>query len=361
MTLAFGLLGVIFHIKGQTLTGLEKTQGMQPSVKVEFNKNVEFLGYALHIGEPEDEPFEASNSHPLRQDLNEKRSQLKGEESLIKIFELGAELSYSFFVELFTRMDELPHEREYQIPNDILQNNRLNTPADLALMQEIMKQVNVFYQVSEFEQFWESSQSWYAKAKAEIDEIKPDENVIKTMEGFYEQKFLVYRIIPSLTFWSGPGFGFYEEGKKGNTAYFVLGPLSDDFRFNLDDRLKTLAIHEFGHSFVNHVLETTCSDLINDTESLFAPIVEKMRPQGYPEWQYCVNEHFVRAGEVLIPELMNDTTLSESNLMWNTEEKDFIYLPFIVHQLRSYRIEKDLSYKESIQKTMLDLKNKFKP
>jgi hypothetical protein len=122
-----------------------------------------------------------------------------------------------------------------------------------------------------------------------------------------------------------------------------------------------MAIHEFGHSFVNHLLETTCSDLIKSTTSLFEPISEKQRLQGYPEWQYCINEHFVRAGEVLIPELMKDMTLSESNLKWNTMEKNFIYLPFIVEQLRRYRIEKGLTYTQSIQKTMLDLKKKFMP
>ena len=59
--------------------------------------------------------------------------------------------------------------------------------------------------------------------------------------------------------------------------------------------------------------------------------------------------------------LMNDTMQSESNLRWNTEEKEFIYLPFIVDQLRIYRIEKGLSFKQSIRKTMLDLKKEFMP
>jgi len=58
---------------------------------------------------------------------------------------------------------------------------------------------------------------------------------------------------------------------------------------------------------------------------------------------------------------MNDTMQSESNLRWNTEEKEFIYLPFIVDQLRIYRIEKGLSFKQSIRKTMLDLKKEFMP
>jgi hypothetical protein len=74
---------------------------------------------------------------------------------------------------------------------------------------------------------------------------------------------------------------------------------------------------------------------------------------------YATTEHFVRAGEVLIPELLNDTVMSESNLLWNTEERSFIYLPFIVDRLRNYRITERLSFEQSIRNTMMDLQNEY--
>lgn len=72
-------------------------------------------------------------------------------------------------------------------------------------------------------------------------------------------------------------------------------------------------------------------------------------------------EHFVRAGEVLIPELLNDTAMSESTLELYTNERSFIYLPFIVDRLRACRIEEGLSYELSIRNTMEDLKNEYLP
>ena len=181
--------------------------------------------------------------------------------------------------------------------------------------------------------------------------------LIDVLENFYGQQFAKYKIIPSLTFWPGPGFGF--EGE--NIAFFVLGPFNHDLNFNNTERLKTLAIHEFGHAFANHILETSCINIIEETRPLFDPIAESMYSQSYPKWSYCVDEHFVRAGEVLIPEMMNNKSLSESNLLFNTEEKNFIYLPFIVDQLRKYRILEGLSYEESAKKTLQDLKKKFMP
>jgi hypothetical protein len=188
----------------------------------------------------------------------------------------------------------------------------------------------------------------------DITEIKPKDRVFETMEEFYQQKFSTYKIIPSLTIQPGPGFGFKEKGNQ--TAYFVLGPHTEDFRFDNSDQLRRLAIHEFGHSFVNPLMDESFASIISDTESLFGPIANKMNEQGYPQWWYCVNEHFVRAGEVLILELMNDNSLSKSVLKKDTEVKDFIYLPFVVNRLRTYRIEQGNSYVQSVRRTMLDLK-----
>lgn len=125
------------------------------------------------------------------------------------------------------------------------------------------------------------------------------------------------------------------------------------------EQARTLAIHEFGHSFVNHLLETTAADLIKETSPLYEPISTGMSAQGCPEWSYAITEHFVRAGEVLIPELLNDTAMSDSTLQWNTKERSFIYLPFIVERLRTYRITEGLSYELSIRNTMEDLKSEY--
>jgi hypothetical protein len=208
-------------LHAQTLPPSEEEVNNGHSINIEFNKNIEFLGYILYIGEPANESSQPS-THPLRLMLDGKRSKLKDEESLLKVFELGTELSYSLFVELFVRFDELPLSAESKIPDNIMHSHYLKTPDDSARVYEIMEHLIIFYQLSEFDQFWETSQAWYEKALMEINTIKPEDKWIETMEEFYEQKFVEYKIIPSLTLWSGPGFGFNEVGESGSTAYFVL-------------------------------------------------------------------------------------------------------------------------------------------
>src|SRR5690606_25335904 len=102
--IAFGLLCASISAKGQSQPAVERVEDSKDIVTIEFLKNIEFLGYVLHIGEPEDEPSQSAANHPLRLALDEKRHKLKNEESITKIFELGEALPYSLFVKLFTKM-----------------------------------------------------------------------------------------------------------------------------------------------------------------------------------------------------------------------------------------------------------------
>ena len=70
--------------------------------------------------------------------------------------------------------------------------------------------------------------------------------------------------------------------------------------------LVAVIIHEFGHSFVNPVVDSIPPVDISKTERLFEPIKSAMEKQGYNTWKTCLYEHFVRAGEVVIAKLLDD-------------------------------------------------------
>ena len=177
------------------------------------------------------------------------------------------------------------------------------------------------------------------------------------MEKFYEHEFSSYQIVPSLTIWSGPGWGFKSANEQ--IATFVLGPLEKNYDYSDKERFQNLAIHEFGHSFVNDVVLENASDIIEETQNLFLPIKESMIPQGYSNWETCVNEHFVRAGEIIVPELMGDSSISTDLLQDYTEKRKFTYLSFIVDKMKYYRIQKNYSFKESVRKALIDVQKNF--
>ncbi|MEN2280597.1 DUF4932 domain-containing protein [Algoriphagus sp. SE2] len=318
------------------------------TIEIRFNKNIELLGYLIELGDPsENDP-----NHPISIAINQFPED-KNNPALAKLFELGETMDYSTLVQLMYRLPEFPHKEGMEYSDEILSS----TAFDPKLIQSIFEQVNQFSKLSHFDELWDNLEAARSATSSLLDERKPSMELITELERFYGQSYAAYEIVPSLTLWSGSGFGI--RSQEENKATFVLGPLVKNYDFT-SEVFSSLTIHEFGHSFVNHIVEEN-SDIISKTSELFEEIESSMRQQGYTNWPTCVLEHFVRAGEVIIPELMGDHTTSQSNLQYHTIEKDFIYLEYLIDRLKEYRLNQGLLYSEAVSNTMKDFQIKLQP
>src|SRR5215204_4883912 len=115
-------------------------------------------------------------------------------------------------------------------------------------------------------------------------------------------------------------------------------------KFGLDNKALFLlnARHEFGHSFVNSLLERAdVSALINKHTELFTPALQKvMGDQNYGTWWDCVAEHLVRLGEIRIAERSRDSILATKLRFENIEKKKFIFLPELEEKVKQYESNK---------------------
>jgi hypothetical protein len=178
------------------------------------------------------------------------------------------------------------------------------------------------------------------------------------METFYKKTFDNYILAPSLTIPKGMGFGL-NFTKRGNTRLFnVFGAFeAQSFQqintlnlgFANPQRLRELSIHEFGHSFVNPIIDSLPQEQIAATERLFEPIKAVMEQQGYNTWRVCLYEHFVRAGEVVIANLLGDTVGAQMLQTHYINDRKFIYLPSIINKLEIYQKKKQPYYKAALQ------------
>ncbi|MEO6547117.1 MAG: DUF4932 domain-containing protein [Ferruginibacter sp.] len=152
-----------------------------------------------------------------------------------------------------------------------------------------------------------------------INEVK--QNIppayINKMEKYYGQSISAYNYYPNpfdvvpydTVFWHGNGPII--KTKNGyvasmmTSAYLPLDKKSSindysQFGFNHPATINTIITHEFGHSFVNPVLEKY-ERKINESSSLMSDaLVNKMGPIGYGNWLTCIIEHLVRLGEIRI-------------------------------------------------------------
>ncbi|RYZ94665.1 MAG: DUF4932 domain-containing protein, partial [Sphingobacteriaceae bacterium] len=199
---------------------------------------------------------------------------------------------------------------------------------------------------------------YYSNVLKQVNSGLPSNEFIVLMEKFYQQHFDEYNLIPSLTIPPTMGFGvqyrlnnktkiFNAFGSLGIQNY--LGNAKPNMGFGNKDKLRELSTHEFGHSFVNHVIDSIDNELIAQTEKLFIPVKSGMVKQGYTTWRICLYEHFVRAGEIIIANNLGNKAGAEQLRFDYIIKRKFIYLPVIIKVLERYNTEHNTSYPEAVK------------
>ncbi|WP_224489974.1 DUF4932 domain-containing protein [Robertkochia flava] len=327
--------------------------GQQKDVRIHFKKNIELFGYLVHLAEP----LYSDPEHPVTLALNRSETD-RTHPVLPRIFELSSDMTYAFLVDLLYTLPPLPLQEGFDTDAYVKGKYGHKTPEEAEKISTIIAALDEFVQTADFGKIWEHLAPYRTEVLDILEKNKPSASFLAQMEEVYQQEFSIYEIVPSLTVWPTAGWGFRKpEAKK---AVYILGPLEKDYDYNHPEKFLNLALHEFGHSFVNGVvLKHTAA--IRQTKSLFAPLKESMRLQGYPGWEDCLVEHFVRAGEIFVPDPTGKQSQTGDLLRHYTEDRQFVYLPFVVDKLTTYRGQQGLSYEQAVQQTLEDLKKRFLP
>lgn len=100
----------------------------------------------------------------------------------------------------------------------------------------------------------------------------------------------------------GGNFGesvIYPNGKKD--IFAIMGAMGVDEkgipRFSTEGELPVL-IHEFSHSFVNHIVDENPQPFAVSCEKIYKAVAEKMRAQAYGGWKTPLNESLVRVSVI---------------------------------------------------------------
>ncbi|MRS63923.1 DUF4932 domain-containing protein [Larkinella terrae] len=349
------------------------------SVQVRFYKNVELLGFVYFVGFEgrqleNDESF--LKSKPIRMkdwygygfSLYQQYKPFHTNQHVVKALQLVDHLWLDYLIGLLLQLDDFPRAvLTDQVPqSSYLRFSKQQNPAEARQKAEqFIEALNRFYEEVDFEDYLRKNHSKYDNALAQVRSGLPDKRFIPAMESFYAQHFQAFTLVPSLTIPTSMGFG-PRFTRDGQTFIFnVFGPFDVqsfadetklDMGFSNRQQLVELSTHEFGHSFVNHVVEQTPAELIRETEKLFLPIQERMTAQGYPAWKVCLYEHFVRAGEIVIARNLGKQADAQHLLDHYVTNRKFIYIPVILEELEAYNRNRTISYPEAVGRAMQRLK-----
>lgn len=362
----------------QLFSQLPSEKMLENKLSIQFNKNIELLGFVYFIA------YEGTNIETKILEIDGKEvpkkewqsygynfytkyKQLAQSEHAIKAMSVAEHLWLSEFWPLLLQVEDFPYAR---LTPTINQNyylcfSKSKNPEEATKNAEIfLSALNALYKEINFDKYLIESSEYYHAAISQIQKNLSSSLFLKFTESFYRKTFDQYILIPSLTLPKGMGFGPRLKINEKTIVYNIFGAV--DFQnfmntaqpnmgFGNQDKLRELSIHEFGHSFVNPEFEKLSASRIEKMATLFEPLRDDMEKQGYNNWSTCLNEHFVRAGEILIAKKMGNITSEEKLEHEYLNKRKFIYIPLIIDELKHFDTDPKDTYQQMMERVLLKL------
>lgn len=198
----------------------------------------------------------------------------------------------------------------------------ISRAGNATILEDFVRALRDFYLVSNFDEFWQSHHDFYSdvekRASANIDLT----GTVQKLENYFRAQQHGYHVVlaPFLV-------GNYGPRVKVNDSfdiYSVLSPMRIDGNVPI---FGGALFHEFAHSFVNPITDEFRSEFKNP-ERLYEPIAAEMSAMAYDEWETMINEHIIRAIEIIV--------YNETQDIANQEQTGFIYIRPLINCLSKY-------------------------
>ncbi|GAB3326945.1 hypothetical protein GCM10027299_26760 [Larkinella ripae] len=350
------------------------------SIRVQINPNVELLGFVYFVGyegahlETHDSylktrPIKRSEWYNYGFSLYKQYRQYQHSKHLAVIIRYAERIWLDYLINLLLQLDDFPRARlSDQIDETYyLRFSPTRNPQEARQnATQFIEAMNQLYREVDFAHYLRTSANRYENALTQVRRGLPQRKLIPALEAFYGRRFDQYALVPSLTIPTGMGFGLQYTLAQKTRTFHVFGPFNPQqfdpghtLNMGFDDpkHLLELSTHEFGHPFVNPVIDSLPEELINRTASLFEPIKQPMANQGYTRWKSCLYEHFVRAGEIIIAQNLGHRKRAAQLKSHYITNRHFIYLPTILQQLEIYNKNRAYPYKQAVEKAMQQLQS----
>lgn len=361
-----------FLLFQQAVSQLPASQKKE-KLSISFNKNIELLGFAYFIAfegtNSETKVLEIEGKEVLEKDWQnygfhfyQQYKHLASSAKLKAALEVTEHLWLSDVIPLLLQTDDFPNARlRPDMDEELYKSFSPKKNAEEARQQAsiFLSACNDFYREVNFDHYLQNSAVYYKEAIKQISEHLPSTDFISVTEKFYRKSFDHYMLVSSLTIPKGMGFST----RYASTVFNVFGAVDYqhflnteiiDMGFGDRDKLRELSVHEFGHSFVNPEVHKVPKEILQQSASLFEPLRTVMEEQGYNNWTTCLVEHFVRAGEVVIAEMI-DTSSSERLKDEYINKRKFVYLPLILDELHVFKRDTNDNYLALVKRVVQKL------
>lgn len=195
-------------------------------------------------------------------------------------------------------------------------------------------QLRDFAAQSRYMEFYTAHREYYAELETHTAALL-EANYGAQLESYFGWKQKSYQMFLTPLLRGNYGVRIPDGGTFATFAVIGAATRSTEtYEFGTAAGLKGLLWHEFGHSFINPQVDANAGVLVA-SESLFAPIADKMKAQAYSNWLTTVKEHVVRA-MVARQWSLNDSASAGELEVLAQRGVGFAYVPALVERLKEY-------------------------
>lgn len=166
--------------------------------------------------------------------------------------------------------------------------------------EKFLASLNKFKADTDFDTFIESHKAFYDSAAARLKNLIVNNVKLAWFDEFFgKRKSGIFILTPGLLTGGGNyGVNFQKPEDNIDELYSIISfPKVDTQGLPVfDPSVASIIIHEFCHSYVNHVVDKHAYSLQHAGETIFPYVSVKMAPQAYTNWKTVMYESLVRAG-----------------------------------------------------------------
>jgi len=276
--------------------------GQKAELNISIDERIETLYSVAFLND-----YFLINEHEnlYKKEIRENLQSLKNHKAIQLFDSLSKNYNFSYFrtVEWVLQFSDFPKFKKIKEKVD---NYETVPKAKKNLLENFRKELIKFNQDTLFQSYLSEIKPINQKVISQVKESETISELPTYLEKFYGKKLNSYNLILSPLLHSG-GFNSEIINQNGEKeVYALIGPNGEiDFMPYFDKNyLETdLILHEFGHSFVNPLMEKHDKEIESLKSKCFTEKLEKYaKYQGYSEWKFVFNELLLRATTIKIAE-----------------------------------------------------------
>ena len=250
-------------------------------------------------------------------------------------------IGFSSVMSMAIHITEPPNIKPIRTP---FPDKSLEEPWKTENSRKFIKLLDEFYSDADCETFFNSHKKLYKTASNRFEKVYQNLD-LEWYKNFYGAKPKgEFRIINGLGN-GGANYGpkiIYPNGTE--LIYAIMGTWSVDSlgkpNYNIEDYFPTI-LHEFNHSFVNHLVEKYRSEFQKSGTILFDKVKDEMNQQAYGNWKTMLDESLVRAAVIKYMKDHDFDKKTIENEMKDQLNSSFLWIDDLVKELERYDENRD--------------------